>query len=211
MSLLLDKIERFGSKKAAFWYVTPDMPRSLRKFFIQDVWVKMTDEQNQSRPIRTTTARRGARRGLRRSKTLAVRGLPREKVEEAQQIFQTFEQFRPKSRGDCRNAPRPCPWVSCKYHLYLDIVMQSGSIKMNFPDLEVWEMTETCALDVADRGGITLEDVGILLNLTRERIRQVEKSGLDKLRQVLGSEDAFDDDDDEFAGLAEFGSFDDDE
>ena len=89
--------------------------------------------------------------------------------------------------------------------------MQSGSIKMNFPDLEVWEMTETCALDVADRGGITLEDVGILLNLTRERIRQVEKSGLDKLRQVLGSEDAFAEDDDEFAGLAEFGSFEDDE
>lgn len=148
----------------------------------------MTDESNTSRPIRTTTARRGARRGLRRSKTLAVRGLTREKIEEAQMIFQAFEEFRPRSRGDCRNAPRPCPWVSCKYHLYLDIVPQSGSIKMNFPDLEVWEMTETCALDVADRGGITLEDVGMLLNLTRERIRQVERSGIDKLRNALGED-----------------------
>ncbi len=148
----------------------------------------MTDESSPSRPIRTTTARRGARRGLRRSKTLAVRGLTREKIEAAQLIFQAFEQFRPRSRGDCRNAPRPCPWVSCKYHLYLDIVPQSGSIKMNFPDLEVWEMTETCALDVADRGGITLEDVGMLLNLTRERIRQVERSGIDKLRAALGDE-----------------------
>lgn len=149
----------------------------------------MTDEPNQARPIRTTTARRGARRGLRRSKTLAVRGLTREKIEEAQVIFQAFEQFRPRSRGECRNAARPCPWVSCKYHLYLDIVPQSGSIKMNFPDLEVWEMTETCALDVADRGGITLEDVGILLNLTRERIRQVERSGIVKLRTMLGDEE----------------------
>lgn len=149
----------------------------------------MTDEPNQARPIRTTTARRGARRGLRRSKTLAVRGLTREKIEEAQLIFQAFEQFRPRSRGECRNAARPCPWVSCKYHLYLDIVPQSGSIKMNFPDLEVWEMTETCALDVADRGGITLEDVGILLNLTRERIRQVERSGIVKLRTMLGDEE----------------------
>lgn len=140
------------------------------------------------RPIRTPSIRRGARRGLRRSKTLAVRGLTREKLQEAQEIFETFEQFRPKSRGDCRNAPRPCPWVSCKYHLYLDIVPQSGSIKMNFPDLEVWEMSETCALDVADRGGITLEDVGILLNLTRERIRQVERSGVEKLRAALGDE-----------------------
>ena len=159
------------------------------------------------RPIRTPGARRGARRGLRRSKTLAVRGLTKEKTEEAQLIFQAFEQFRPRSRGECRNAPRPCTWVSCKYHLYLDIVPQSGSIKMNFPDLEVWEMTETCALDVADRGGITLEDVGNILNLTRERIRQVEQSGVNKLKLALGDEadeDAFaaepdvDDDDDDF-------------
>lgn len=78
---------------------------------------------------------------------------------------------------------------------------------MNFPDLEVWEMTETCALDVADRGGITLEDVGNILNLTRERIRQVEQSGVNKLKLALGDEadeDAFapepdvDDDDDGF-------------
>ena len=71
---------------------------------------------------------------------------------------------------------------------------------MNFPDLEVWEMSETCALDVADRGGITLEDVGNLLNLTRERIRQVERSGIDKLRSALGDEDdeeLFDEDDEE--------------
>ncbi len=155
------------------------------------------------RPIRALGARRGARRGLRRSKTLAVRGLTKEKIEEAQLIFQTFEQFRPRSRGECRNAPRPCPWVSCKYHLYLDIVPQSGSIKMNFPDLEVWEMTETCALDVADRGGITLEDVGNILNLTRERIRQVERSGVEKLKIALGDEadgSAFAPEDDETRG-----------
>jgi hypothetical protein len=68
----------------------------------------------------------------------------------------------------------------------------TGSIKLNFPDLEVWEMAETCALDVADRGGITLEEVGEILNLTRERIRQVEVKGLQKLRvasESLGLQD----------------------
>ncbi len=76
---------------------------------------------------------------------------------------------------------RPCPFVSCKHHLYLDVSARTGAIKLNFPDLEVWEMTETCALDVADRGGTTLEEVGAIMNLTRERIRQVEVKGLAKL------------------------------
>jgi hypothetical protein len=78
--------------------------------------------------------------------------------------------------------PRPCPFVSCEHHLYLDVNPDSGAIKLNFPHLEVWEMAETCSLDVADRGGITLEDVGAILNLTRERIRQVEVRGLVKIR-----------------------------
>jgi len=37
---------------------------------------------------------------------------------------------------------------------------------------------------VADRGGITLEEVGEIMNLTRERIRQVELRGLEKLRDI---------------------------
>src|SRR5262249_46575714 len=62
------------------------------------------------------------------------------------------------------------------------------AIKLNFPDLEVWEMNETCALDVADRGGTTLEEVGAIMNLTRERIRQVEVKGLAKLQALRDME-----------------------
>jgi hypothetical protein len=63
----------------------------------------------------------------------------------------------------------------------LDVSARTGAIKLNFPDLDVWEMSETCALDIADRGGTTLEEVGAIMNLTRERIRQVEVKGLAKL------------------------------
>ena len=42
-------------------------------------------------------------------------------------------------------------------------------------------LDETCALDVARRGGVTLEEVGEIMNLTRERIRQLEMSGLTRL------------------------------
>jgi hypothetical protein len=89
---------------------------------------------------------------------------------------------RPRMREHCRQMARPCPFVSCHHHLYLDVNPKTGAIKLNFPHLEVWEMAETCSLDVADRGGITLEEVGAILNLTRERIRQVQVRGLAKIK-----------------------------
>lgn len=57
-------------------------------------------------------------------------------------------------------------------HMYLD-VNSRGNIKLNFPDLEVSELTESCALDVAEDGEQTMERVGELMNLTRERVRQL--------------------------------------
>ena len=72
--------------------------------------------------------------------------------------------------------------MSCKHHLYLDINPETGSIKINFPDLEPWELQHTCALDVAEAGALTLEEIGLITNLTRERIRQVEVRGLLKLQ-----------------------------
>jgi hypothetical protein len=72
--------------------------------------------------------------------------------------------------------------VACKHHLYLDINPRTGSIKINFPELEPWELQHTCALDVADNGGLTLEEIGLITNLTRERVRQVEVRGLITLK-----------------------------
>jgi hypothetical protein len=127
----------------------------------------------------------------RRSKTMSrkemARDLRRRRLQgqvdpEEESVLKEIEGNRPKTRADCVNSPRPCMFVSCKHNLYLDVNPETGSIKLNFPDLEVWEMRETCSLDVADRGGITLEEVGEILNLTRERIRQVEVRGLLKLK-----------------------------
>jgi hypothetical protein len=93
-----------------------------------------------------------------------------------------IDALRPKTRAECVDGPRPCPWVSCKHHLALDINEETGSIKLSRPDLEVWEMPETCALDIADRGEHTLEQVGAALNVTRERLRQIETKALLQLR-----------------------------
>src|SRR5437588_12113051 len=107
---------------------------------------------------------------------------------ELQGLMAELDATRPKTRGDCAEGERPCPYVSCKYNLYVDVNPRTGSVKMNFPDKELWELSETCALDVADRAGITLEEVGVIMNLTRERVRQLEMRGLSKLRVIADDE-----------------------
>lgn len=98
---------------------------------------------------------------------------------------------RPATRGDCERLrgvdaegrPNPCPFVSCRFHLYLDVNEANGGIKLNFPDLEPHELADTCALDVADRGEHKLEDVGDRMNITRERVRQIERRLFDAVRK----------------------------
>lgn len=121
-------------------------------------------------------------KGKRKSRTIAARRLSKVDFSDGLTIDIDLEAIRPKTRADCIEGPRPCPWVGCKYHLYLDVNPRTGSIKLNFPELEPWEMTETCVLDLADRGPVTLEDVGKIMNLTRERIRQLEVSASEKIR-----------------------------
>ncbi len=135
--------------------------------------------------------------GRRRSRTMSRKEIARELRKqralgvidpEVEEIIREVDAQRPRSRADCATGQRPCMFISCKHHLYLDVNPTTGSIKLNFPDKEIWEMAETCALDVADRGGITLEEVGAIMNLTRERIRQVETRGLLKLRAMAEDE-----------------------
>lgn len=123
-----------------------------------------------------------------RAKTIAMKRLTKEELRIGALLYPERSYWRPTSRGACANVARPCPYVSCKYHLYIDVNPATGSIKVNFPDREVWELQHSCALDVAEQGGITLEEVGEILNLTRERIRQVEVRGLMRLREEGGEE-----------------------
>jgi hypothetical protein len=143
-----------------------------------------TSERQRAR----TMSRKEMARDLRRRRLLGLVD-----ADEAE-VLREVEARRPRTRAECADGPRPCLFVSCKHHLYLDVNPKTGSIKVNFPDKEIWELEETCALDVADRGGITLEEVGTIMNLTRERIRQVESRGLEKLRVATDGGPFADDD-----------------
>jgi hypothetical protein len=87
---------------------------------------------------------------------------------------------KPRTRAECADGIRPCPWVSCRHHLFLDAHPTSGSIRLNHPGLEVDQIPESCSLDVADRvadsrtGSASLSVVAKLMGITHERVRQVE-------------------------------------
>lgn len=86
---------------------------------------------------------------------------------------------RPRCRGDCSNVPRPCPFVGCVYNTYLQIKAH-GDVKITRPHLYPWDVPpgESCILDLADQGGMTLEQIAQVYNWTRERVRQIEVSAI---------------------------------
>lgn len=123
----------------------------------------------------TRDERRSRRKREVRAKTISIKRMSKATLELGGILYpEDTKPKRPKTRAECVNGPRPCAFVSCSYHLYLDVSIRTGAIKMNFPDMEVWEITESCTLDVAERDGVTLEEAGAILNVTRERVRQIE-------------------------------------
>jgi len=121
-----------------------------------------------------------------RSRTIDYSKVPAKRLALERFRLPIVEEYsKPRKRSDCVDGPRPCPFVGCRWHLYLDV--RSTSIKYNFPDLEVDELTISCALDVADQGPSTLDQVSGAMNITRERVRQIETIALSKLTDATAS------------------------
>jgi hypothetical protein len=107
---------------------------------------------------------------------------------------------RPHVLGDCYdfkdadghivsngvNAMRPCPWATCEFHMAVEI-NRAGGLRV----MKGWDETDekgralrpTCLIDLALEGGMSLEEVGRVFGIVRERVRQIESSALRKLRK----------------------------
>lgn len=100
---------------------------------------------------------------------------------------------KPTKRSECIAVLRPCPWISCKHHMlwiFLPRQFLTSTDKLidkflnTYSDDEILEMIEklgdnSCTLDVVRHGEMTLQEVGDIMGITRERVRQIEfcKSG----------------------------------
>lgn len=118
---------------------------------------------------------------------------------------------RPRTRGECRNEARPCPWVGCEHHLALDeIPATSGRRRASSLVLEdlaggrtvlgeradareldafgdrvvdvLLELADTCSLDVGDRGIHEATEVATLARVTAGQVRRHERELRDQLR-----------------------------
>lgn len=101
----------------------------------------------------------------------------------------------PMTRAECEDGERPCPYVSCRHHLALDVVGHKARLVDLSLDptvdpvlgcapadvVDIRMRTPSCALDVAEDGEHTLDEIAEYLGLTRERVRQVEEKALQKM------------------------------
>ncbi len=114
---------------------------------------------------------------------------------------------RPRTRGDCDplHGKRPasgCPFISCRHHMFSVDVGFRGGLTIGTHDVpadpseadleaaadalaEQIQRWGSCSLDIADRGAVTLEEVGERLNVTRERIRQIEAKAFRRVKRAL--------------------------
>jgi hypothetical protein len=74
----------------------------------------------------------------------------------------SWQAERPRTRGECRDVPRPCPFISCRHHNAIETNEENGSVKEMYPHLKIFTDPEgeglqrledthgTCSLDRAD-------------------------------------------------------------
>lgn len=120
--------------------------------------------------------------------------------------FCTMSTERPKKRADCKDGPRPCPWISCKYSTFFDtphsdgrkrlvVLKETSTLKIDkLADewLDQWETCSySCSLDAADDG--PLEDLEIIadsLGITVKNVATTYARALQKVRgEVVDVED----------------------
>ena len=82
------------------------------------------------------------------------------------------------TRGACRKLPGPCPHAVCRFNLTAERRDNRGAKPV---ELHLPVVREACALEAAEQGGLTLEEIATRLSLTRERVRQIELGALKKL------------------------------
>ena len=102
----------------------------------------------------------------------------------------------PASRAECRNGERPCPYVRCKWHLWLVLGSDRPGRRYDgrTPPTALrpaWledPMPPCCTLDIAERAEVlddpgSIRELAAAIGLKPSRIHDIIATALDKLRE----------------------------
>ncbi len=93
--------------------------------------------------------------------------------------IEEMERLRPRTRGDCVDGPRPCPWHACRHHLGTDV--HNGELRLR----EIEDGQESCALDVAGRGEHTALETADATGLWHTDVEKTIGGAMKRLRGKL--------------------------
>lgn len=83
-----------------------------------------------------------------------------------------YPDTRPKTRGECSDMPRPCPFLSCRYHLAHEWADPYYG-KAPSDDELLERMTtapHSCSLDAADVGGMSVDEVSKVAGISYKAV-----------------------------------------
>lgn len=85
---------------------------------------------------------------------------------------------RPNTRAECPTE-RPCVYVGCRYNLWCYVSDRGHLVhqKRNPEDME-----HSCALDLAEWGGMSLKEIGDAMGMSSENARLIESAALKRIR-----------------------------
>ncbi len=133
-------------------------------------------------------------------------------LQPAPELADAYRAPRPRTRAECIDGPRPCPWVSCRHHLALDVHEVEGTrdrpptLRLNGRSVaglrqgasaavvamfveatleRLASMRASCALDVADQGRQKVRVVAEHLGVTRKRLVAEVALARPRMRQAL--------------------------
>lgn len=87
----------------------------------------------------------------------------------------------PPTRAECENGPRPCPWVNCRYHLWLveGRDMPGRRYGSKTPPSELRPASpHTCALDIT--GPLSVKEIAERMGCSERRVQQLLKAVLQR-------------------------------
>ena len=89
----------------------------------------------------------------------------------------------PLTRAECPAATEPCGHVLCRHHLWVDDRRTCTGSPRSVQSQAWGDPRQTCSLRVAELGPQTMEIVGVVLGLSRERVRQLEVAAIEQVRE----------------------------